>query len=98
MFTQALIVMLSAAAITQTPPEDSTMAEIGRLAAELKSDDRDIWLPAASQLGQIAARNEKLRDEVWKAARVNTLGMRFVETGWAPTCIASSPQRPPATW
>jgi len=40
--------------------------------------DREVWFPAARELGRKAAANPELRDRIWAEAGVNSLGMRFV--------------------
>lgn len=41
-------------------------------------EQREHWWPAVKQLGRIAATDDTLRKEIWKRAKVNTLGMKFV--------------------
>jgi formylglycine-generating enzyme required for sulfatase activity len=39
---------------------------------------REVWWPAVRKLGELASGNPVLRDEIWRRAHVNTLGMKFV--------------------
>jgi len=43
-----------------------------------QSDSRSQWWPAVQELGRIARTNDTAREEIWRRARVNTLGMKFV--------------------
>jgi hypothetical protein len=44
-----------------------------------KSDVRSEWTAAAEERGTIAAENAQLRKEIWEKARVNSLGIKFIE-------------------
>lgn len=47
--------------------------------APLQSTERDEWYPAAQRLGELAFGDTEARRRIWEQARVNTLGMKFVE-------------------
>lgn len=53
--------------------------ELDRLIRLSQSDERTQWWPAVRQLGQLASGDDALREEIWTRARVNTLGMKFVQ-------------------
>lgn len=42
------------------------------------ASERDVWYPAVRRLGTFASSDSVLRDEIWRLAHVNTLGMKFV--------------------
>ncbi len=64
-------------AIPTASPE--YISEIRRLGDRANSPLREAWFPAAERLGELAAMNVASRAQVWELARVNTLGMKFVE-------------------
>ncbi|MBU0718800.1 MAG: formylglycine-generating enzyme family protein, partial [Planctomycetes bacterium] len=57
---------------------DARHDELQDLARAASASERDVWWPAAEQLGVLASGNPVLRDEIWRRAQVNTLGMKFV--------------------
>jgi len=68
-----------ASACAQPASQSAVIAqELDRLVELAKSSQRDQWWPAVQELGRIAARQPALRDDIWRRARVNTLGMKFV--------------------
>ncbi|HUU98371.1 MAG TPA: formylglycine-generating enzyme family protein [Phycisphaerae bacterium] len=44
-----------------------------------KSPRRDVWYPAVKRLGSLARTSDEMRAKVWSQARVNSVGMKFVE-------------------
>ena len=52
--------------------------ELQDLAHAASAPDREVWWPALEELGALAWRDTALRDEIWRRARVNTLGLKFV--------------------
>ena len=68
--------LLSCSAIAQTVSvRDDELQDLVRAAS---ASDRDVWWAAAQQLGALASGNPVLRDEIWRRAHVNALGMKFV--------------------
>jgi len=43
-----------------------------------QAPERERWLPAVEKLGDLAASDPRLREEIWDRARVNTLGLKFI--------------------
>lgn len=62
----------------QTPSGQGTNSELHGLFQAVASRDRSVWFPAATELGRRAAFNARLRDDIWRSSRINTLGMKFV--------------------
>jgi formylglycine-generating enzyme required for sulfatase activity len=62
------------------PPRSTSCraSNLDRLVASAQTEDRAEWGPAVQQLGRIAATNENHREEIWRRAKVNSLGMKFV--------------------
>ena len=58
---------------------DETRQHLAGLCELSDCQNRDVWYPAVEQLGALARTSEEMRAAVWARARVNTLGMRFVE-------------------
>jgi formylglycine-generating enzyme required for sulfatase activity len=79
-----MLLAVASLALMPSQPSDEPANEIARLADEVRSPDRDRWLPAAARLGNIAAQSPERRAQVWQVAQVNTLGMRFVEIPAGP--------------
>ena len=50
-----------------------------RLVESSRNDERARWWTAVQQLGELARDDETSRQRVWSRARVNTVGMKFVE-------------------
>lgn len=71
-FTICVIATLTACSCSQVDSIDRSVLE------RLSSANRDEWLDAARRLGAIADGNGRMRLEVWRCARINSLGMRFV--------------------
>ena len=61
----------------RTSPGEET--DLNRLVQLSHVDERDQWLPAVEKLGQSAEADGDARTDIWARARVNTLGMKFVE-------------------
>jgi formylglycine-generating enzyme required for sulfatase activity len=64
--------------VARSGQPDSVSTELSALISAAASKDRDNWFPAALELGRKAAADPSLRDQVWREASVNTLGMKFV--------------------
>lgn len=62
-------------------PGDATREQqtLDRLVELSKSPQREEWFPAVEKLGSLARAGYDMRAKVWSRARVNTLGMKFVE-------------------
>ena len=60
------------------PTEYPRPEALDQLIKDAQSSERGEWWPAALELGRIAAYSNVMRDEIWRRARVNTVGMRFV--------------------
>ena len=56
----------------------SGATRIDELVQFASAPEREEWWAAAKQLGALASRDAALREEIWRRARVNTLGMKFV--------------------
>jgi formylglycine-generating enzyme required for sulfatase activity len=67
-----------ACAQTRSGVRLADQADVRRQIQLSAEDQRDQWWPAVEELGRIAASDQRLRDEIWRRARVNTLGMKFV--------------------
>ena len=52
---------------------------LDELVESSKSPRRDVWYPAVERLGSLARTSDEMRAKVWSRARVNSLGMKFVE-------------------
>jgi formylglycine-generating enzyme required for sulfatase activity len=61
-----------------TRSTSSETSDLDRLVASAQMEKRSEWWPAVQELGRIAATDEARREEVWRRAKVNTLGMKFV--------------------
>ena len=61
----------------KTSPGEET--DLNRLVQLSHVDQRDQWFPAVEKLGRAAEEGDDARDEIWAMARVNSLGMKFVE-------------------
>ncbi|MHC4066564.1 MAG: formylglycine-generating enzyme family protein [Planctomycetota bacterium] len=76
-FIAALVGASCARTHEPTPgPEEDDLQRLVRLS---KADERSQRLPAVERLGKLASTDEELCEEIWAGARVNTLGMKFVE-------------------
>jgi len=78
-FIAALVSSLTSQDSRGIPPQNYADNDIDQLVQASRSDDRSEWLPAASRLGELAHMNQVSLEEVWTRARVNSLGMKFVE-------------------
>ncbi len=58
---------------------DTPENELPTLFERAQQADRDVWWPAVQRLGRLANDNEALREQTWRHARVNSLGMKFAE-------------------
>lgn len=58
--------------------EPSDAGALQELLQELQSPERDTWVAAAKRLGTLSSEREDLRRSIWDAARINSLGQRFV--------------------
>jgi len=63
---------------TTRPSEDHVLETLIRSSQMV---ERSEWWPAVQELGRISATDETLRDQIWRRAHVNTLGMKFVLVG-----------------
>jgi len=52
--------------------------QLSELVRSASARERAIWWSATEQLGVLARGDPTLREEIWRRAHVNTLGMRFV--------------------
>lgn len=71
----SLAVLLAGAAEAAQPQP----ADFETLVRQSRSESRDEWRSAAARLGERARGSAEERGRVWRAARVNTLGMKFAE-------------------
>jgi len=65
--------------------------ELQDLVCAASASDRENWWPAVQRLGALASEDPAVRDEVWRRAQVNTLGMRFVRA--EPGTFTMGPDR-----
>jgi len=68
--------LLSYSAIAQTVSVGND--ELEDLVRAASASDREVWWPAARDLGTLASSNVTMRDWIWRRTHVNTLGMKFV--------------------
>jgi formylglycine-generating enzyme required for sulfatase activity len=64
---------------TQSASAADQQQILDELIESLKSPRRDVWYPAVERLGSLARTADGMRANVWSRARVNSLGMKFVE-------------------
>jgi formylglycine-generating enzyme required for sulfatase activity len=78
--TSALLFVAAACASAQSAKIDSgNEPDLDRLVRSSRTEERGQWFPAAEKLGQAAEADNQARDEIWARARVNSLGMKFIE-------------------
>ncbi len=79
----ALAIVSTASSVAHAQPDEGhseqSPSEFAQLVSLTKQSKRADWYPATQALGRIAERDPVNRGQVWVAARVNTLGMRFVQ-------------------
>ncbi len=78
--THATLVVLLSACLGSAPIicDESESSQIRRAIEAARSPDRSKWFPAARFLGAKAASMPALQGRIWKAASINTVGMKFV--------------------